>query len=980
MEFVALLKIEFPLFFSWFYMKKLLFLVLLLSNFFGHAQYTLIPDANFEQALIGLGIDNGAIDGKVLTANVSGVTSLKVNSQGIVDLTGIQDFVSLLGLTCSFNQLTTLDISKNILLQSLDCDSNKLTTIDLSYNKDLQFIDCGNNLLTNLDLSKQTVLTNLYCYLNPFSVLDISNNIKLLALDCYSNQLTNLDVSKNTSLRSLHCAYNFLTSLDVSKNNSLEDLDCANNKLTNIDVSNNISLTGIRCNNNNNLVTLNLKNRNNINFYTTVLTSNPNLTCIQVDNKLYSDANWSAGKDATTSYSENCSAIVSNTAPVITATGSQIYCPGTSLNIVETISIIPDPSEPTTDAVSVQISSGYINGQDLLTLTGIHPTVSSNWIQSEGMLKLFSSTGGKIPYADFEAAIADVKFSNSSPSPSGNRTFSISLGSGQLSFLPRNKHFYEYVSSIGITWSSAKAAAEIRTYYGLQGYLATLTAADEAQLAGAQAPGAGWIGGSDAETEGVWKWVTGPEIGTIMSYTNWNTGEPNDYGAAIGSENYAHITTPGMPNGIKGSWNDLPNTGDADPTSPYHPQGYVVEYGGMVPGDVDNIQISASTEMEISQITTTIPPSVCGSGTVVLQATTSTGTINWYDASISGNLLGTGNSFTTPTISTPTTYYVDNGCPNRTPIIATVNTIPNITSTNTPVSRCGAGTVTLQANSTIGTINWYDFPTGGTLLATGTNYTIPNATASATYYTEAFNNGCSNGVRIPVDVFVYTPPVVINQEVTKCKSSTATLDAGVPGMLYLWSTGETTQTITVSTSGIYTVVVTSPAPENCSSTKKITVVEHNSPEIDRVVVNETTVVIYLKQEEVYFEFSVDGINYQSSNVFFNVQSGLQTAYVREVNLCSSDSQTFIVLIAPKFFTPNNDTYNDFWEVKGLINYPQAEVSIFDRYGKLITVLNATKLTWDGMLNKYPLPADDYWYVLKIDETTPEKRGHFSLKR
>jgi gliding motility-associated-like protein len=86
------------------------------------------------------------------------------------------------------------------------------------------------------------------------------------------------------------------------------------------------------------------------------------------------------------------------------------------------------------------------------------------------------------------------------------------------------------------------------------------------------------------------------------------------------------------------------------------------------------------------------------------------------------------------------------------------------------------------------------------------------------------------------------------------------------------------------------------------------------------------------------------------------------------------------LIAPKYFTPNGDTYNDFWEVKGLNNYPQAEVSIFDRYGKLISVLNITKPTWDGKFNNNLLAADDYWYVLRIDDTKPEKRGHFSLKR
>ena len=256
--------------------------------------------------------------------------------------------------------------------------------------------------------------------------------------------------------------------------------------------------------------------------------------------------------------------------PKVKATGNQIYCPGTTLSIVETITIIPDPNEQTTDAVSIQISSGYILGQDLLILTGTHPTISFNWIPSEGKLKLYTSTGSNVPYADFEAAIADVKFNTSSASPSGTRTFSINLGTGQLSYLPRNKHFYEYVPFPGITWTDAKTAAETKNYYGLQGYLATLTAADEAQLAGAQAPGNGWIGGSDATSESVWKWVTGPEIGTIMTYTNWNTGEPNngvfqDSDGVIrphNIENYAHVTAPGV--GISGSWNDLSDVGGVD--------------------------------------------------------------------------------------------------------------------------------------------------------------------------------------------------------------------------------------------------------------------------------------------------------------------------------------------------------------------------------------------------------------------------------
>lgn len=680
-------------------------------------------------------------------------------------------------------------------------------------------------------------------------------------------------------------------------------------------------------------------------------------------------------KDSVNSLTNNSiirppSSSVLDIAPKITATGNQIYCPGTSLKIVADV-VITDADDTGTAAIYIQISSGYINGQDQLTLTGFHPTITTSWDINAGKLKLSGAIPGtEVSYADFMDAIKDVEFNNSSAAPSGIRNFSISIG--QANYLPRNGHYYEFIPNLGISWTAAKLAAETSTYYGMQGYLATITAIDEAKISGEQASGAGWIGGSDAGTEGMWKWMTGPELGNLFSFTFWNSNEPNNVN---NNEHYAHITAPGV--GTRGSWNDLPDSGD--PTGPYQPKGYIVEYGGM-PGD-PILEIATSTTITIPQITGTTPASRCGSGTVTLQATASNGTIKWYDAAINGNLLTTGNSYTTPSLSTTTIYYVEVECPmSRMPVVATINTIPSIISTNTPVSRCGTGSVTLLATTDIGTINWYSTPTGGTIEATGTSFTLPNSTASTTYYVEAVNNGCVSMNRNPIDIIIYTPPVVTPQEVVLCKSAVVTLDASLFGMTYLWSTGETTPEIVVSTPGTYTVNVTSPAPENCTSTKNITVIEHNNPEIDRIDVNESTVVIYLKQEEVYFEYSIDGINYQSSNVFFNVPSGFQTAYVREINYCSSDTENFIVLTIPKFFTPNNDTYNDFWEIKGLSNYPEAEVNIFDRYGKLITQLNASKLTWDGTLNKNLLPASDYWYILKIDNTRPELRGHFSLKR
>ena len=97
-------------------MKLKLHLAFLLMSFVASAQYTLIPDINFENKLIALHIDSGTSDGKVLTANVQYLSALSVDNCGINDLKGIEDFTSLTYLSCNDNQLTTIDISKNTIL------------------------------------------------------------------------------------------------------------------------------------------------------------------------------------------------------------------------------------------------------------------------------------------------------------------------------------------------------------------------------------------------------------------------------------------------------------------------------------------------------------------------------------------------------------------------------------------------------------------------------------------------------------------------------------------------------------------------------------------------------------------------------------------------------------------------------------------------------------------------------------------------
>ncbi len=286
----------------------------------------------------------------------------------------------------------------------------------------------------------------------------------------------------------------------------------------------------------------------------------------------------------------------SSAPPVIIASGYQSYCAGSSRSVAETITIT-DIDDTTTSAAYVQISNGYINGEDLLTLTGSHPNITSTWDPVQGELSL----QGPATYTEFEAAILATEFSSSSASPTGSRQFSITVG--EPNFLPVTGHYYEFVSAPGISWTTAEAAATSRTYFGLQGYLVTLTSQEEADFSGQQASGFGWIGATDVAVEGEWRWVTGPESGTLfwnglangteITYANWNGGEPNN----AGNEDYAHIADASVIRGGApiGAWNDLPNGGGG---GAYASQGYVVEYGGMTGDPV--LQISATTSLIVN--------------------------------------------------------------------------------------------------------------------------------------------------------------------------------------------------------------------------------------------------------------------------------------------------------------------------------------------------------------------------------------------
>jgi gliding motility-associated-like protein len=666
-----------------------------------------------------------------------------------------------------------------------------------------------------------------------------------------------------------------------------------------------------------------------------------------------------------------------NAAPILIATGNQTFCPGTPIKIVTSMTIT-DPDDIGIDAIYVQISSGYSVGEDLLTLTGIHPSIVSTWNATTGTLSL-TGVSGQPTYVELVAAIKEIEFSSSAINPSGIRNFSIAVG--QANYLPSNGHYYLYVPNVGISWSNARIAAQASTYYGLQGYLATLTSAEEAQIAGEQTTGAGWIGGSDEANEGVWRWMTGPEAGTVFwngnisgfspNFAFWNSGEPNN----SNDEDYAHITAVGV--GILGSWNDLTNVGEA--SGVYQPKGYIVEYGG-TPGD-PVLQIATSTTLLIPSIQPIATYGVCENDIVTLNAAAINGVVNWYANPSGGLPLAIGNQFTTPNLSNTTIYYLDAfeaGCTTGARVPLTVNSIekPLLTVTS-PISFCESASGVLSASTTAGTVNWFTNFTDNSPIATGTTFTLPQLLTSINYYVQANNNNCLSP-REQVSIIVNPKPVLLNDvQLDICQGDTVNLNADSIEPSYLWSTGETTEQIAVSSQGQFSVQVTNSF--NCSATRFFDVTVNATPVISEIITNQSNATI-VTTNEGDFQFSINGIDYQNSNSFQNLQGGNYVGYVFETNGCGFDEKPFFVISYPDFFTPNGDGYNDTWTVRGVFNVSNAEVSIFDRFGKLIAILNAANPDWDGTLNGQFLPSTDYWFIAKIDNNTPSKKGHFTLKR
>ena len=271
-----------------------------------------IPDANLKSALLNIsGIDISG-DAVIQCYEAAAYTGeIDVSGANIANMTGIEAFTNATLLNCSYNLLTSLNVTSNTALQTLYCSNNTIDNLNITGLSSLSNIDCSTNNFTSLNFSGigLTSLTQIYCNDNVLTTLNVSGLTNLTDLYCQRNKLSSLNLISNAALVYLCCNNNLLTTLNVSGLVHLSLVECSYNKLASLDFSTNTLLQELYCNYNS-LTSLNVKNGNNTNISASNFnaTNNADLTCIQVDDAAYSTANWTS-KDDGASYNTSCGTV-----------------------------------------------------------------------------------------------------------------------------------------------------------------------------------------------------------------------------------------------------------------------------------------------------------------------------------------------------------------------------------------------------------------------------------------------------------------------------------------------------------------------------------------------------------------------------------------------------------------------------------------------------------------------------------------------
>ncbi len=259
--------------------------------------------------------------------------------------------------------------------------------------------------------------------------------------------------------------------------------------------------------------------------------------------------------------------------------------------------------------------------------------------------------------------------------------------------------------------------------------------------------------------------------------------------------------------------------------------------------------------------------------------------------------------------------------------------------------------------------------------------TIPDEqiiTATTTFYIRAENPlFCPNVFALQI---VFNQPETSSKihDLTICKNTTTTIDAGTNFIYYKWSNGTEGQFAKEAEYGVGTHFVELTSQNGCVYKQTFTISEAEDPTFDSVLELGNSITVNISGGKPPYEYSLDNINWQTSNVFNNLKRGLQVVYVRDSYKCTPIEYEFLIFNQINAITPNGDGINDVLDYSDLKVKKDVKILIFDRYGrKVYSNEKQSTYIWDGTSNGRVLPTGTYWYILEWTE--PDNGAKLSFK-
>lgn len=236
-----------------------------------------------------------------------------------------------------------------------------------------------------------------------------------------------------------------------------------------------------------------------------------------------------------------------------------------------------------------------------------------------------------------------------------------------------------------------------------------------------------------------------------------------------------------------------------------------------------------------------------------------------------------------------------------------------------------------------------------------------SASGSSIYYIRFNKNGaCPETAQLTLTVKTPKKSDLLHDQMI-CADQKITLDAGSGFDAYLWNTGATSSSISNVTIGNYWVDLTY---NGCVYRQEIHISAPPAPTITLIEIGGSSAIIHVAEGTPPYEYSLDGINWQTSNNFINLPRGSYTVHVRDAYRCEIIKRKFFIINLINAITPNDDGYNDTIGYPDLQSQNDLVFRIFDRYGaEIFRGSPENNYTWNGRFSKKSVYTATYWYIL-----------------